>query len=112
MGESVEVFPPERPWHCSQEVLLNTLKKVSCTFGKGNKLYDAFSGWASQSKSFPPKTLPPNYNTEGTMKPSKELSARRLKKSFRVFFFWGGENFTRRFEILPKPNRFFWCTLS
>jgi len=62
-------------------------KKVSCTFGKGNKLYDAFSGWASQSKSFPPKTLPPNYNTEGTMKPSKELSARRLKKSFRVFFF-------------------------
>jgi len=61
-------------------------KKVSCTFGKGNKLYDAFSGWASLSKSFPPKTLPPKYNTEGTMKPSKELSARRLKKSFRVFF--------------------------
>jgi len=63
-------------------------KKVSCTFGKGNKLYDAFSGWDESVEVFPPENFATQYNTEGTMQPSKELSARGLKKSFRVFFFF------------------------
>jgi len=65
-------------------------KKVSCTFGKGNKLYDAFSGWDESVEVFPPENFATQYNTEGTMQPSKELSARGLKKSFRVFFFFSG----------------------